>query len=183
MTDEITSRTVWNEAGKTGLGLGALCIVCMVLSSLISKLGTGTMMTFLVSILNFIIWAVKFTGCIMLMRFSMKRFASMYPSATRRNIYGLGVASAFLSALIVSAAVLAESTVINPEGYEATIDTILQQYSSMLDANSRSSLESISGNLPTIAFFSNLIYCFVYGWILSAILSRTIQSNDPFTKG
>jgi hypothetical protein len=37
-----------------------------------------------------------------------------------------------------------------------------------------------SDMMPQITFTINLLYCFVYGAILSLILSRNIPSNDPF---
>ena len=36
------------------------------------------------------------------------------------------------------------------------------------------------GNMPQITFFSNLIYCFFFGTILSFILSRNVPSRNPF---
>ena len=36
-------------------------------------------------------------------------------------------------------------------------------------------------NLPSFSFFVNLIYCWLFGTVLSAILSRNIPSRNPFT--
>ncbi len=180
MSDETKAVNVWNEAGKTGAKLGLLCIACMAASFLISKIHGGTAIVLLVSVLNFIIWAVKFTGCIAIMRRDMTRFAMAQQEDERGRAYRFGVASALLSALIVSAATLANILFISPEMFQATIDAVMNQYSAVLDANGRQALESVSGNLPTINFFVTLGYCFVYGWILSAILSRSIRPADPF---
>ena len=35
--------------------------------------------------------------------------------------------------------------------------------------------------LPTFSFFVNLFYCWLFGTVLSAILSRNIPSRNPFT--
>ena len=51
----------------------------------------------------------------------------------------------------------------------------------MLDSNSLAMLEKMEGSYPQISFFSNLIYCFLFGTVLSAILSRDIPSRDPFS--
>ncbi len=180
MIDETKPVNVWNEAGKTGARLGLLCIVCMAASFLISKIHGGTYMMLLISVLNFIIWAAKFTGCIAIMRRDMARFAMAQHEEERSRAYRFGVASAFLSALIVSAATLANILFISPEMFQATVDAVMNQYSAAMDANGRQALESVSGNLPTISFFGTMGYCFVYGWILSAILSRSIRPADPF---
>ena len=50
----------------------------------------------------------------------------------------------------------------------------------MLDSNSLAELDGMMDKLPQLTFFSNLIYCFIYGSLLSAILSRNIPSRDPF---
>jgi hypothetical protein len=34
--------------------------------------------------------------------------------------------------------------------------------------------------MGTVSFFTNLIYCFLFGVVLSAILSRNIPSRNPF---
>ena len=56
----------------------------------------------------------------------------------------------------------------------------MQSAAPMLDSNSLKEIDKMSENLPQLTFFSNLIYCFVYGSLLSVILSRYIPSNDPF---
>ena len=56
----------------------------------------------------------------------------------------------------------------------------MQMYSSMLDSNSMAMLEKMEDSFPQISFFSNLIYCFLFGLVLSAILSRNIPKRDLF---
>jgi hypothetical protein len=41
-------------------------------------------------------------------------------------------------------------------------------------------VERTMGNLPQYTFVSTLIYCFLYGSVLSAFLSRNIPSRNPF---
>ena len=58
-------------------------------------------------------------------------------------------------------------------------DQVMQMYSGMLDSNSLTMMENMRASYPQIAFFSQLIYCFLYGTLLSFILSRYIP-KDPF---
>ena len=60
------------------------------------------------------------------------------------------------------------------------MDMMMQQMGSMMDSNSMALMDSYMQRLPQITFFSNLIYCFVFGTVLSYILSRNIPSRDPF---
>ncbi len=179
MAEGLNKKTLWNEAGKVGIILGAICIGASLLTLASGFLGGGTMVKFLVSVLGFIIWAAKFGGCIYVMLNAMRKLVANYPEAGNRDTYILGTESAFLSALIVAAFSMA-TVMLSPDSTKAAFDTVLSQYSSVMDSNSMEAMDSILDNLPVISFFSNLIYCFVYGWILSAILSRRIPSRNPF---
>jgi hypothetical protein len=56
----------------------------------------------------------------------------------------------------------------------------MQQMAPMMDSNTLNAVDSFMENLPQLTFFSNLIYCFLFGTVLTAILSRNIPSKDPF---
>ena len=71
---------------------------------------------------------------------------------------------------------------ITPEAMQETVNAVLSQYAGMLDTNTMNSVEQMMGKLPAITFFSNLIYCFLYGTVLSAILSSNIPSKNPFDR-
>ncbi len=52
---------------------------------------------------------------------------------------------------------------------------MMEQYSSMMDAASRETLAGTTlSDSPGVIFFSQFIYAYVYGLVLSAILSRRI---------
>jgi hypothetical protein len=57
---------------------------------------------------------------------------------------------------------------------------MMQEMSSLMDSNTAEMMEKTFDNLPQYMFFANLIYCFLYGTVLSAILSRNIPSRNPF---
>jgi hypothetical protein len=69
---------------------------------------------------------------------------------------------------------------IAPDAVSESFDQIFAQMGPMLDSNSQQALTALEPKMPAIAFFSNLIYCFLFGVILSAILSRNIPKADPF---
>ena len=60
------------------------------------------------------------------------------------------------------------------------MNAVMQELAPMMDSNTQGVVEKYLENLPQITFFSNLIYCFLYGMVLSFILSRNIPKNDPF---
>lgn len=181
MEKQIDRKTIWNEGAVAGLVFGAISIAYMIISTFTGKLGTGKpALAALISVLNVVLWAAKFFGCIYLMKALMKKFAAAYPDAGNSDTFRYGVVTAVLSALLYSGAYLAYILFIQPDMLSEAMDTVMQSYSSMLDSNSISEIENMKGSLPQITFFSNLFYCSIYGTILSAILSRNIPSRNPF---
>lgn len=176
-------KKMWNSAGKAGLILGAVSILYFFVSQWLAGMSAGKATSaFLISVLNFLVWAAKFAGCIILMRLFMKKFAAGEEQADNSDTFKWGMATAFLSALVYSAAYLAYVLFISPEVFEESFDLIMQNYSSMLDSNSIDAIDALKDRMPTLSFFGNLIYCFLFGTILSAILSRNIPSRNPFDK-
>lgn len=90
------------------------------------------------------------------------------------------MAMAFLSALVYSAISFADVAFISADFYAEQIDQVMQATASMMDSNTLNEMDKMMERLPQMTFFSNLIYCFIYGTLLSAILSRNIPSRDPF---
>ena len=50
----------------------------------------------------------------------------------------------------------------------------------MVDANTMGQMEQMIPQMPTFSFFFNLIYCWLFGTVLSAIFSRNIPPQNPF---
>lgn len=166
MTDK---KSIWTEAGLPGLVLGLIPAVCLVLNAL-----TGS------NLLAVLLWLVKLVGCAWLMYAFMKKFASLHSDAGNSDVFLFGVVVALLSAFVCSAFNYLYSTLIKPDMYSEAFETVMQNYSSMLNASAIEQMENMIPKLPVIALFSNLFYCFVYGTLLSAIFSRTIVPQNPF---
>lgn len=177
MTENIDRKTVLDSASVSGLALGGVCIIYATAVYAIDHTITATGLS---ACLKAALWAAKFVGCIFLMRYFMQKLAAEY-SITNRTSFKQGVLSALFSALIVSGATLAQILfIITPEGYEAELAAAMSQMSGMLDANSQRAMQEIIPHIPVISFFSTFIYCFLYGTVLAAILSRYIPQSDPF---
>ena len=175
MEQNIIRKDMWETAAKAGLVLGMISSAYMFLTQFMAG-ATG----FLMTILSFVLWAAKFGGCIWLMSFFMKKFAAEHPEADNKATFNLGMATALLSALIYSAAAFANIAFISGDAMVEQMNQMMQQMGSMMDSNSKSLMETYMEILPQITFFSNLLYCFVFGTVLSYILSRNIPSRDPF---
>ncbi len=170
-------KNMWNGAAVAGLVLGGVSTVYMFVSQII---GNAEFSTFLKTAAAGILWVTKFGGCIWLMMFFMKKFAAENPSVINRDTRRFGVITALLSAIVYSAASFANVAFISADLYAEQMDLTMKQMAPMLDSNTMSVMNMYLENLPQITFISNLIYCFTFGAILSAILSINIPSKDPF---
>lgn len=172
-------KNMWNGAGKAGLALGGLSSVYLFLTQF---LGTVEMNAILNMLLTLVLWAVKFGGCIWLMTFFMKKFSYENKEADNSMTFRFGMITAFLSALVYAAVSFANVAFISADMFTEQMDMLMGQMAPMLDSNTMSEMNKTMEKLPQITFFSNLIYCSIYGTILSAILSRNIPSRDPFAE-
>jgi hypothetical protein len=177
MTEKTLRKDLWESAGYAGLALGLVSVIYMYINKAIglSGMSAGTMVMAVM-----LPWIAKFVGCIFLMKFFMKKFFASHPQAGNKDIFKMGVATALLSAFFYSAIQFIDMVYITPELYAEQYKLAMQQYSSVMDSNSRNMMQQLIDNLPQLQFVWNLIYCFAFGSILSAILSSNIPSQDPF---
>ena len=177
MKQNVFQKNMWNTAGKAGLVLGLISTAYMFITK---WTGQVELNAFLAMVLNGLLWILKFGGCIWIMMFFMKKFCLENPEADNISTRRLGSLTAFLSALVFAAFSFADVAFISTDFYAEQIDQVIQSAGPMLDSNSLAELDGMMDKLPQLTFFSNLIYCFIYGSLLSAILSRNIPSRDPF---
>lgn len=176
--EQITSKQhIWNEAGKAGFVLGLVSSAYMFIIQFlgVSSLGAGLQL-----VLNGVLWLAKFTGCIYLMRFFMLKLVAADKTADHSSTFRFGMITAGLSALVFAAMSFLNTAYLSADLMNSQYEQVIQQLAPMMDSNSLAAARSMMGNLPQMTFFSNLIYCFIYGTVLSAILSRMIPSDDPF---
>ena len=178
MEQNTLKKNMWNAAGTAGLALGTVSAIYLFAGQFMA--GSLAPATFWQQALGLVLWAVKFVGCIWLMNFFMKKFVRENEGIDQKTLFRMGMMTALLSALMFSAIYLANMLYISADFYNQVFQTAVQQIASSLDSNSMSALRKVMDKMPQITFFSNLIYCFVFGTILSLILSRNIPNRNPF---
>lgn len=176
MKENITTGILLNKAGIAGIVLGLVSTAYIFISTGIASITSPVLNT----LLTILLWTVKFVLCIWLMIFFMKRLAKSYDNVTNSTTFKFGTTVAACSALIFAAASLANVTIINPDLISRQMEAVVQILGSKADSNTLAALGDMEESMPGIVFFSNLFYCFLYGVVLSLILSRRIPSNDPF---
>ena len=173
-----TNKGLWDAAGKAALALGGVSCAYLALSQLLAAGTESTVLALLLSLCNIVLWCAKLVGCVLLMRLFMRRYAQSHEGITHSGSFAFGAAVALLSALIYSAFYMAYITFIAPDTMEQALNIVRESYSSLLTSDMLETLENT--DFGRLSFFSNLIYCALYGTVLSAILSRNIPSDNPF---
>ena len=176
MEQNTVNKNSWNAAGTAGLALGAVSTAYLFAGQwLAGNLESASLWQ---QVIALVLWTVKFGGCIWLMKYFMTKFASENDGVGNRDAFRMGMMTALLSAIMYSAIYLANMLYISADFYEQTFQAVIEQMRPTLDSNSLTTVERLIGNLPQIMFCYNLIYCFLFGTVLSAILSRNIPARD-----
>ena len=176
----IDRKIVWNDAASSGLVLGGVSIAYMVCSLLLAKIQGSTAVSVIVNVSSVLLWIFKFILCIRLMRFFMQRFAIRHEDVTNRDTFRMGCATALLSALLYSGFYLAWVLLIQPDMFKESIDLALGTYEGTFTSAQMDMMEEMIPKLPTMTFFLNFFWCWLFGTVLSAIFSRNIPSSNPF---
>ena len=177
MEHNALKKNIWDEASKAGLALGLVSTAYLFITTLLTGADVSA---FLNMALSFVLWAIKFSACIWLMMKFMKRFADRNTEADNSTVFRFGVTTSLLSAVLYAAASFANIAYISADMYAEQMNQLMQQMAPMMDSNTIEQMDQMLEMMPQLTFFSNLIYCFLYGTILSFILSRNIPSRNPF---
>ena len=172
---KLDNKTLWNEAGRVGFVFGGFSSLCLVL-----KMGaTLTGSTFLTQAAAIILWAVEFFGCILLMKKYMLDLRDKFDGVTMVDTYKFGRRVGILSGLIFAAA----NAILVMNTPQETMTSLVSQLSASLSSFGSLSEDEVGrlvDKLPLYTFIFQWIYCFLYGSVLSAIMSRYIFARDIF---
>lgn len=177
MEQNTLKKGIWDSAAKAGLIFGAISSAYMFATQFMASC---EMSSFAQMAVTAVLWIAKFVGCIWMMMFFMKKLVKDFPQAQNSSTFRFGCLTAVLSSLIYAAVSFANYEFLFPDYMSGQMDAMMQQMAPMMDSNTLAQTEKMLDNMSSITFFSNLIYCSIYGILLSGILSRMIPSKDPF---
>ena len=174
MKNQVDNTILWNEAAKTGAYLGAVSIGVLLLKELSGQSGN----TFLMTAAAIVLWAVQFFGCILVMKSQMLRLRDRYEGVRMEHTRRMGQRAALLSGLLLASA-QALLIMKMPDGeINAVLDQALA--SMPLSASDQAQLDGVVAKLPVFTFLFQWAYCWLYGTVLSSILSRYIFIQKLF---
>jgi len=174
MKKTLDNNTLWNEAAKAGAFLGGTSVGCLALKELAGMSGNN----FLITAAAIILWAVEFFGCILIMKNVMLALKDRYEGVKMEDTYKLGRRAALLSGLLLASA----QTLFILKMPEADMNDFVNQLSTALPmgASDREAMEGMMDKLPVVTFITQWIYCFLYGTVLSSVMSRYIFLQKLF---
>ena len=171
--EKIDNKIISSDAARVALIFGAISGGYIFISGALGLIKAPV----LTGIISVVLWIAKFVGCIVLMRFFMKRLQSSYEGVTRGSLISYGSLIALFSAIITALCSYISVQFVFPGQISQAFDMVFQQYSSMLDSNSMAALEQMESKMGVMSMTGNLFWCLLYGWILSMILAGSVAGK------
>ena len=174
MKKSFDNTSLWNEAAVSGLLFGAVSIGCLAGKEAAALTGN----VFLTQAAAIILWAVEFFGCILLMKNRMVLLRDKYEGIKITDSYRFGRRAALLSGLLLASA----QALIIMKMPQGTMDTMLAQVGEAMSMTSADMQQAgaMLDKLPLYTCIVQWLYCFLYGTVLSAIMSRYIFIQKLF---
>lgn len=175
---KLDNNTLWNEAAKAGFLFGLFSSACLLGKEWAALSGSN----FLNQAAAIVLWAVEFFGCILLMKRCMLGLRDR-KEADIEDCYRFGKRTALLSGLILASVETVIILKMPPESLNEAVSLAATQ----LGASARGQLDAAMDALPAVTFAGQWLYCYLYGALLSSIMSRyifvqKILGGDPNDK-
>ena len=174
MSKKLDNTTLWNEAAKAGSLFGAVSVGCLALKELAGISGSS----FLLQAAAIILWAVEFFGCILLMKKVQLDLRDRYEGVKMEDTYRLGRRAALLSGLLLASAQALFILYMPQETMDGMVSELSQAMG--MSASQKEQMDDVVGKLPLLTFLFQWVYCFLYGTVLSSIMSRYIFLQHLF---
>lgn len=168
MKGKLDNTTLWNQAAKAGVLFGLVSVSCLVLKELAGASGSS----FLSQAAFIILWVVEFFGCILLMKKVQLDLRDRYEDVHMRDTFLLGRRAALLSGLLLASAQALIILYMPQETMEQLVGAVSEAMP--MSASQKEQMDGMLDKLPLLTFLFQWAYCFLYGTVLSSIMSRYI---------
>ena len=178
MKEVVDNKTLWNEAARVGIVFGLFSSVCLGLK----EAAALTNSTLLVTAAAIILWAVEFFGCILLMKKYMLDELEKHEGMTQLQLYKFGRRVALLSGFILAVVNAVIVNLIPDETLAETLNETMAAMPASMQADAEDTMALMMDRFPLLTFLGQWFYCFLYGSILSAIMSRYVSVYSVFKR-
>ena len=174
MKKQLDNSTLWNEAARTGALLGLVSVGCLLLRELAAASGVQ----FLITAATVLLWVTEFFGCILILKRRMLDLRDAWQDVKMADTYRLGRRAALLSGLVLASAQALVVMYMPQETVEQLVSAVSE--SMKMSASQQEEMSGMMDRLPVLTFLFQWLYCFLYGTVLSGILSRYIFFQKLF---
>lgn len=171
---DINKKTIIDKAAKTALIFGAVSVLYLVWGFLLDPNAS--------TVLYQIVGLAKIVGLIILMRKCMQNLKDSYNNVSARELKQYGKYIALFSSVIVAVSTFVCLQFIFPDYVKTVMDLAYAQMGSMLDSNSITLLQEMENKMASYQCVGSLIWCYLYGYILSCILAPRIAPKNIFNE-
>lgn len=173
MNGKLDEKSLWNEAAKAGAYFGAVSVGCLSLK----ELALLSNVNILITAASVILWVVEFFGCILLMKEVMISLRDRYEDVKIVDTFKLGRRAGLLSGLLLASAQAIFIMKMPEARMNEVIDTLVSGMPGMVN---REDVEGALDSLPLVTFFTQWLYCYLYGSVLASVMSRYIFLQKLF---
>lgn len=128
--------------------------------------------------ISILLWIFRFGSSIWLLFKFMKEWASNFEEFTYGNGVSFGFLTCTFSSMIVAVARWVSISFLNNEALQMAMQEAMERFEEQGNTQVIETMDSIMGNMPVIALFSTLLYCVIYGLILSSILASFCKKES-----
>lgn len=128
--------------------------------------------------ISILLWIFRFGFSIWLLFKFMKEWASNFEEFTYGNGVSFGFLTCTFSSMIVAVARWVSISFLNNEALQMAMQEAMERFEEQGNTQVIETMDSIMGNMPVIALFSTLLYCVIYGLILSSILASFCKKES-----
>ena len=161
----------WSVAATYGIILALVTILYSVATTVVE----------LPSAVTIILWIIKFSLSIWLVYYFIKEYSKQFETFTYKQGFNFGLILCFLSSIICAAYMFMHFAFLFPDATNAQMELIAQNMESSNPEGSEA-LTKIMPHLPKIIFAFFLIYCTLFGMLVSAIVANYTKKGDIFTE-
>ena len=87
---------------------------------------------------------------------------------------------ALFSSILVSGFTMLQLLVINPDMVAQMVKSTQEAYQGMMDSNTATAMEKMMNMIPAFTFVFTLLYCYLWGWMLSTAFARRLFPVNAF---
>ena len=163
----------WSNAAMDGLYLSLVTIIYSLLIAVMQP------ESFIISTL---MWLVKFSGCMYLLWFFMKRWSDRFETISYSHSYHYGFIVCLFSSIMCACYSYIQIEWLFPELSSQSMEMVKETMAAQgrLDSNTENMMDSIMNNFGRLSMFVSLFYYIIFGSIAAAITANFTKRTNPF---